>query len=106
MLNQVITKSESLEIVYEILELSKLKAEFKGKINIGADMVQKITYLYREDRRSLKKDHNIVIEPIKEIKGGHKFPDFDTLNADLKLVYKISKERGYKIATFMDRIRF
>ncbi len=105
-LNQVISKKESLEIVYEILELSKLKDEFKGKIDIGPDMIQKIAYLYREDRKQLKKEYNIDINPAKEIKGGHMFPDFDTLNADLKMVYEISKERNYKIAEFLDRIRF
>lgn len=105
-LNQVITKQESLSIVYEIVELTKLKPEFKGKIALDPQILAKISFLYREDRKWLKKNYGISIEPIKEIKKGHLFPDMNTLKDDLKLVYNTAETKNFKMKKLLDRIRF
>ncbi|QEW23932.1 hypothetical protein LA6_006170 (plasmid) [Marinibacterium anthonyi] len=103
-LNCFLTKEESQSVADEVAGLSGLDPTFSGKIAVGQNTINRIKFLCREDRAQLNERFSLKMKPRTTPIEGTAYPDYSRLAEDLKLIRKASREKKFKLESYLERM--
>jgi hypothetical protein len=104
MLNCFITREESMEIAFEIGALTTLDPTFRGKLEVGSEMLSRIRFLTREDAAAIRIETKIDLAGTQTKIKGSASPDLDRLASDLALIQGVIEKRNFVMAKYVERM--
>lgn len=105
LINNFITREESMRIASEMLGLTSIDTSFRGKIAVPAETTARIHFLARHDRAALKAQTGLNLGVKGGAIKGAECPDMDRLQSDLQLLCQTAEARGFLCAEFLDKLR-
>ena len=104
-LNQFLTKEESLSVAYEIAAITKANPKYIGKMHISERDVSRINWLYESDVNYLKDEFNLALDVQTNVASGTPVPCQEALKEDWEQIVTYIKERpDWKLNDFVKRI--
>jgi hypothetical protein len=101
LLNNLLDKPTASSMVNETTDLAKLKPEFRGAMQVDADLVGYVVGMYKGDRKVLLDRYGVRIPERSGPLAGSAFPDYAMLRADWNLIATEANQQGYEIAKAM-----
>ena len=68
-LNNFLMQSECLEAAHEVTRIAEKNGRYTGTLNIGDEMINKIYWMYEEDRKALRSKYGIALGAPPQAKG-------------------------------------
>lgn len=103
-LNAVLTVEEARETALELDRLSTLDDRFVGRIEVPAELVQRIAWQYRHDRRALRERFGVRMVPPEGGFAGQPYPDLARLHEDWRVILAAAAEGKLRLGTYAERL--
>ena len=97
-------ESKSKSIRNEMVKLTHLDRNFRGKIPVDQETVDLIAHRFREDHEKLEKHYGVSVSPRQKPVDAPPCPDLGNLGRDFSRILAFSRERNGQLTQFLERM--